>query len=351
MKRDGGGTELRALLAAVALLASGCGSIAEASKDETRLSGSVPVGIGPRLEVVTAGVEGQARGELLAAIAGELEGRDLFERVTLLTGPSASIAPVSSALAPTRLDLALVSLEQARVADAWTISTAFVTRVGLDVALRDGKGEVVLHGRVTGVAVDEVSEAEEDEARAVDHRIAAFHDAAAKISRALRRAADERAAKALEEVRPLRLPAGVGPVLVAVVGFDDEKNARHLRGPVLVARLAEALSRLGSDVTVAATDEVRRALDDVPASGFLRVASHVIEDVGTQVPARLFVVGRITVGAGRVSAECRVLDRSGKEVAAGRSHADGLGAVRCVAADLARLVGTALEQLGPERTP
>jgi hypothetical protein len=133
------------------------------------------------------------------------------------------------------------------------------------------------------------------------------------------------------------------------VGFDDDRNARHLRGPVLVDRLAEALSRLGSDVAVAPTDEVRRALDDIPASGFLRVGAHVIEDVGAQVAARLFVVGRITSAAGRVSAECRVLDRSGKELVAGRASADGLGAVRCVAADLAKLVGQALEQLGPTR--
>jgi hypothetical protein len=328
----------------VGALVAGCSSISGAARDRTSLEGKVPSGLGRLLEVSIEGADAPTTRDLLSALRAEFEGRDLFDRIE----PAAvdSSAPTADAAGGgrrrvARLELALRSSEAREVFDTWKITTGYVVRFDLDVALHDPDGRAVLQGQVSGIAVDGVTDLDElDDARRDDMRVAALYDAASKLSRALRRTADDRAKEARPDLQRLHLPAGAGPVGIAVLGFDDEANARRLRGPLLVEQLAVALDQLGPDVAVATHEEVARALEADPMRGQLADLGATRADaIARELPSRLLVVGRVSSTAGRVTAVARVLDRSGKVLFSREATAEGLGAIRIVAVDLARGIG------------
>lgn len=341
----------RASLAALVALAGallpggGCTSIDGVAADRTRLAGQVPSGLGRLLGVSIEGVDDAATVEdLLMALRTEFEGRDLFDRVEPAT------PDLEGRRRTCRLDLRLVSSRSGEVFDSWKISDGYVVRFDMAVALRDPDGRSVLTGTVTGVAVDEVSDLDAlPPERRDDMRVAALYDAAGKLSRALRRSADDRARTAQADLTKITLPPGAGPVGIALIGFDDEEKARRLRGPHLVHHLAAALAQLGPDVAVLSRDEVARALDADPRA---RTSVHDmnqsrLDPIARECAARLFVVGRVVTAAGRARAEMRVLDRSGNEVFKHESSAEGLGALRVVAIELAQALGEALVKSPP----
>ncbi len=329
-----------ASLAAVLAVAAGCRSIEGASVDRTRLAGRVPSGLGRILEVAIEGLDDEGTAaDLLGALRTEFEGRDLFDRIE----PAAP--GLDGRRRASRLDLRLVASEKGEVFDSWKITEGYVVRFDMAVELRDPDEQTVLSGTVTGVAVDEISDLDElAPERRDDMRVAALYDAAGKLSRALRRSADDRARKARAELTKITLPPGTGPVGIAVIGFDDEEKARRLRGPHLTEHLAAALAELGPDVAVLSRDEVARALDADPRA---RTPVHDmnqgrLDPIARECSARLFVVGSVVTAGGRARAEIRVLDRAGKLVLAHEASAEGLGALRVVAYELAQALGQAL---------
>lgn len=332
---------LAALLAQVLVL-GGCTSVAEASKDDTNLVGDVPASLGPRVALRITAEAADVTSALAIAIEDELLGRELFERVD-------TVAPLRSTSGSARLDIEVTRVFQDEVFDAWTIDTVFVSRIDLDVALRDAGGKLILHGRVTGLGIDPVTESDQlDDERRADEKLAAFHDAAAKVSRRLRRAAAERARDAAGDVKPIRLPRGVGPVAVAVIGFDDKLEARRLRGPELTEALTGTLGLLGTDVRVLPREDLLRALeDDLPKTG-LRGKPHLVKSVAARCDAALFLVGSVETTAGRVSATVDVVDRDGKTAFTRSAGAEGLGALGVIAAELAKGVGAGLLERSPE---
>ncbi len=318
-----------ALAAAAVLSLCGCPSIERAAVDRTKLGGDVPDRLDRMLVVAVEGADAALAAELVAAVEDELIGRDLFDRVDAVAG-------VGSAA---RLTLRLLEAVEGEVWDGWELSTGWVSRFELEVGLADGAGAPVLTGHVTGLGVDRVSDAEDfSPDKRLDLRAAALHDAAVKVSRALRRAADERGLDALDGLVPLRLSPGAGPVAVALLGVDDEPGARRLRGGQLEAHLGEALAALGQALKVSRPEEVRRAADRPPTQGWLGLDEASIQPVAAQLPVQLFLVGRVSAVAGRFSAELRALDRDGRVVFRHQATAGGLGALRVLAVDLARAV-------------
>lgn len=322
----------------------GCNSIGGAARDRTRLEGRVPAGLGRVLEVSILGTCAPTTSDLLTALRVEFEGRDLFDRIEL-----ASAEP-NTRRAASRLDLQLMSSEAGEVFDHWDITDGYVVRFDMRVSLRDPAGNTVLEGDVSGVAVDAVTDLDElPPERRDDMRVAALFDATGKLSRALRRAADTRAKDARDGLARITLPPGTGPVMIAVLGFDDEQTARRMRGPLLADHLAAALVDLGPDVAVLSRDEVERALDaDTQARTPLFDAGQTrIEPIAREVVARLIVVGRVVSNGGRVNADVRVLDRTGKVLLTHQAVAEGLGALRIVAVELARAIGQSLVEAPP----
>lgn len=339
------------------LLLGGCTSIQDAAEDRTRLTGHVPVGLGRILEVDVNGGDEATTRDLVGAVRTEFEGRDLFDRILAATEDAGGTSPRSVA----RLDLDITGHRAGEVFDSWQIETGYVVRYDMTALLRDPSGGVVLEGTVTGVAVDSVSDTDLlDDARKDDMRVAALYDAASKVSRALRRAAEDRARESREGLERISLPPGTGPVTLAVLGFDDELHARRPRGAVLADQLAEALVALGPDVAVIPGDEVVRALEEAglrlpprregSAEGVRPLANldaTGLSSLTTRLSARLFVVGRVSASSGRVTAEARVLDRAGKVLLTHPATADGLGALRVVAVDIARAIGKLLVESPP----
>lgn len=327
-----------------ALVATGCPSIDKAALDRTDLQGTVHSGLGRILEVAVEGADAQTTIDLLRAVRTEFEGRDLFDRIE-------PVAPdLGGRRRASRLELRLVSTEAGEVFDSWKISTGYVVRFDVEVRLVDQTGAAVLEGLVSGVAVDEVSDLDAlPPERRDDMRVAALYDAAGKLSRALRRAADARAKEARQEMQRITLPPGVGPVPIAVLGFDDEEMARRLRGPQLADHLGSALAGLGPDVAVLPRAEVERALDRDPRARttVFDMPADRLDSIARECTARLFVVGRVVTASGRARAEVRVLDRRGRLLKAHEASAEGLAALRVVAVDLARAIGAALEAAPP----
>lgn len=341
-----GAVPTRRVLAALVLLA-GCSSIQEAAEDRTRLTGTVPVGLGRILEVRVEGTDERTARDLVGAVRTEFEGRDLFDRIEAAPPAPAEGGPAPARGHAARLELAVLDFRAGEVFDSWQIETGYVVRYDLSALLRDPSGGVVLEGTVTGVAVDAVSDTDLLEpARRDDMRVAALFDAASKLSRALRRAADDRARDARGGLARITLPPGTGPVQVAVLGFDDEVSARRPRGPVLAEHLAEALVGLGPDVAVVPREEVGRALEDEDTK-LADLEGARLAPITAKLSARLFVVGRVVSSGGRVSAEARVLDRQGKVLLVHSAAAEGLGALRVVAVELARAIGRSLVESPP----
>ncbi|MCO5166986.1 MAG: hypothetical protein M9894_11535 [Planctomycetes bacterium] len=327
-----------ACLAALVLV--GCPSIDKAAIDRTELTGDVHSGLGRILEVSIDGADEATTADLMRAVRTEFEGRDLFDRIE----PAAQ--DLGGRRRASRLALRLRSTEAGEVFDSWKISTGYVVRFDVEVALSDQAGETVLEGLVSGVAVDEVSDLDAlPPERRDDMRVAALYDAASKLSRALRRAADARAKEARQAMQRITLPPGVGPVPIAVLGFDDEEMARRLRGPQLADHLGSALAGLGPDVAVLPRAEIERALDRDPRArnAVFDMTTDRLDSISRECTARLFVVGRVVTASGRARAEVRLLDRRGRVVKAHEASAEGLAALRVVAVDLAAAIGAALE--------
>jgi hypothetical protein len=336
----------RRFAALVALFGAvvGCNSIDGAAADRTRLEGRVPAGLGRVLEVSIQGTDAATTSDLVTALRSEFEGRDLFDRIEV-----ASAEP-NTRRAASRLDLQLLSTEAGEIFDHWKITDGYVVRFDMRVSLHDPAGRTVLEGEVSGVAVDAVSDLDLlPPERRDDMRVAALFDATGKLSRALRRAADSRAKDARDGLARITLPPGVGPVQLAVLGFDDEKTARRMRGPLLADHLAAALIDLGPDVAVLTRDEVERALDADPQARtpLFDAGQTRIEPIAREVTARLLVVGRVVSNGGRVNADVRVLDRTGKVLLSHQAAAEGLGALRIVAVELARVIGQSLVEAPP----
>lgn len=349
---------------ALAGLASGCSSptFASATRDATHLAGEVPSGLGRRLvvdvsvasvgsrldagapdaEAADRAVEHLPRSSLAdlpLVLGAELEEQDLFDRVEP-AGPTPGRAA--------RLRVEVLAYESREAFDSRLIAWAWVVRHELAVQLVDARGAPVLSGRISGIAIDEVSDPDDLSDAAKDGlRLASLRDAATKLSRTLRRTAETRARAAESTLVKVRLAPGAGPVRVAVLGFDDEEQARRLRGPALTQQLEGALASLGAEVSVTRAEDVQQALDRSPPRAFASLGAGV-EPIAVQLGSRLFVVGRVTASDGRVSAEAQVLDRKGRlAFAAVAAGADGLGAMRIVAADLARQIAAGIEGLPP----
>lgn len=338
--------------AALALLLAGCGGLAAATEDRTALRGDIPVGLGRRLDVTIEDPQPVADvaptstrstwllAALLAAFRSELEARDLFDRV------EAAPAGPRNGARNARLLARVTERRGEAVFDAFELSSAWVERIELEVELRDESGRGVLAGHITGVGVDAVTDPEQLDPD--DVAVAALHDAAMKLSRALGLVADRRAKKALETLPTVRLPAGTGPLQVAILGFEDEASTRLPRGPALAEHLQAALEKLGPDVGVLPPEDVERALRE----GNLRsqrasLDSDQVAALARLVPSRVFISGRVVQVAGQVEVTARVQDRDGRPVGGElqgnlRVEQSGLGALRVAAVELARALGEAV---------
>jgi hypothetical protein len=320
---------------------TGCGGLAAATRDSTALRGDIPAGLGRSLDVRAQVGDAALEQALLGALRHEFESRDLFDRV--------EVAPLDSRGGAHRaalLEVTLVSRTAEEVFDPFDLDSAWVERVELEIDLADASGQPVLTGHVTGVGVDAVSEPELlDELRRQDVSLSALHDAAMKLSRALRLVADQRARKALDALPTVRLPPGVGPLDVAILGFQDEESGRLPRGPLLAEHLAQSLERLGPDVGVLPADDVSRALREARSTAQpWGLDATQIQGLARRLPTRVFVGGKVSQVAGKVEVTARVMDRRGQPVGGElrgelRVEASGLGALRIAAADLARAIG------------
>lgn len=346
-------------LAPLLLALAGCHGLAGATQDRSSLQGDIlPTGLGRRLDVKVEGLPAAPEGEsapmlhepiegpLVAALRNELESRDLFDLV--------EVAPVDSrggAHRAARLDVRVVERTSEEVFDFFLLRTGWVDRIELEVVLRDELGNPVLAGHVSGVGVDAVSEPEQlDDLRREDVTLAALHDAAMKVSRALRLVADQRARKAVETLPRLRLPPGLAPLQIAVFQLAGEESSRHRRAEHLTDHLQEALGRLGPDVLVLPDAEVGRAVlaAKLGLTSMWSLDATQVRTLARLLPARLFVVGRMVQVAGTVEVEARVFDAGGRVVLEPKAHTTGLGALRVAAVDLARAIGAELESHPPK---
>lgn len=335
----------RSLLLLALLPLSGCMSLGRATHDETRLRGDVPAGLGRALAVRVDGApDGETEGELLRALEREFTGQDLFDRVEPLAAGAAGPTGGSSGLWVT-----VLSASAEDVFDMIQLETAFVARYELEVELRDRAGAFVLGGHVSGVGADPVTDDEFLQGeKQTDVRLAALNDAAAKMSRALRAAAASRATKAMESLPKLTFPPGVGPIGVAVLGFDEDEGARRRRGGLLRDKLGQALRKLGAELEVTPEVDVARALEHEEPGSLFQITSYQLDGLVQRLPrVRLFVVGRLSLVGGKVATTIRVLDPTGTPVTEVSADAEGLGALPVVAVKLARRIAEWLGEHPP----
>jgi hypothetical protein len=334
-------------LAALGLLTGclglvGCTSVNSATEDHTQLKAREPSNLARILEVIPEGMDPELAADLLAALRQEFEARDLFDLVS--TPPERPVARRVS-----RLHVELVEHTTQEVFYLYEWEDAYVARYELEVQLLDAAEQPVLTGRVSGVGVDAVTDADSlTEQRREDVRLAALQDAATKVSAFLRQSSDARARAAMDELQEIQLPPGFGPVHVAVLGFDDPPSARLRRGPVLRGHVIAALERLGPDIKITDDDEVARALDHstLKVNQLIEVDQVGLAPLALELPsARVFVVGAVVSSGGVVRVQVRVLDRTGQPLFAGddteagpggavEHRAEGLGALRVVAASM-----------------
>ncbi|RMG09495.1 MAG: hypothetical protein D6731_19480 [Planctomycetota bacterium] len=333
----------RASLFALALLC-GCSAISAFERDATRLAGEVPSGLGRVVLVAVEGADEQLAADLLAALEREFTGHDLFDEVRAASPGETEQAP--------RLFVTVLSAKDDEIYDLFLIKSAYGCRYEFEVELRSARGEPVLSGHVTAIGLDDVTEFEflSPEKRR-DVRLAAVEDGAMKISRGLRRAANQRAFDALRAMPEFGLPAGVAPLSLAVLGVDDPPGANRIRGREFADHLSEAMSYLGPDFDVLSRPDALRAVErEPPVHGFWALADYEAIRLGRHLPAvRVYVVGRLRLEDGRVEAQARVLDRKGKALLERSAVAEGLGALQLAAVALAERLGEALQSapLGP----
>ena len=321
----------------------GCVTIDTATRDETRLKGEVPSGLGRTLAVRIDGGAPETQAGLIQALEREFVSQDLFDRVVQLDREEAT----ARATGLSSLWVTLLGESSESVLDVWNFADAFVARYEIQIELRDEQGQLILQGHVSGIGADDVSDDDfVDADKQEDVRRAAQRDAATKVSRALRRAANARATKAMQNLYELRLSPGVGPVDVAVLGFDDEAAARRRRGGLLRQHMIQALSKLGPEISVFDDKRVQRALEREAPASLHGISSFELDRIAQQLPGpRYFVVGRVALLGGRVTAEVRLLDARGEELQAKQAVAEGLGAIPVVAVKLTRRLSEGLKEL------
>jgi hypothetical protein len=324
----------------IAPLLAGCAVSKTSRRDTTQLEGDVPTGLGRALYVQLVKAMPREREALMATLEREFVRGDLFDAVAEV-GEGDDLVPSA------RLRLVVEDLEDRSEFDTIYFVDVYWVRLRLGVELKDADGKVVLSGHVDGIGVDDVSEDEfVDGPKRADVRLAAVHDAVQKISHGLRRAAFNRQTAALKALPEIGLPAGMAPLSVAVLGFDDAPNAFRLRGARMADLLTDTLIRLGSDFDVTAHDRAQRAVRrEPPKGGFFEIKDYAITQIGQHLTARVFVVGQVLLEGGRVTARAKLITRGGIQVASAEASADGVGAMAVVAVDLAHKLGVALQEV------
>lgn len=331
-----------ALWAAV-LAGSGCSTIEGATKDQTALAGEVPDTLGRILEVQIAGQGDPALHDALrGAIRAEFESRDLFDHV-IAAVPSGAVA----GRRPSRLDVVVEAVSEEEIFDLIEFQDGLIVRYELQVTLRDAGGVLALEGHVSGIGADTVTDSDAiTDAVRDDVRLTARHDAGMKISRGLRLTADARASEAFDALNPVTLPPGVGPLDIAVLGFDEDSGRR--RGPAMTSQVARALQLLGPDLRPTPPDDVVRALEELPRTPFMELGEPQFKLIGRELPARAYVVGAMVARGEDLEVVAKVYDRDGKLLQEHTLQDRGLGALRVLAAQLGQAVGDSLMEAPPE---
>lgn len=377
------------LLVLVALVGSlcGCTNFADTVKDETKLEGPAAGELGRRLVVDLVVPEkfpgdepeaardrpsaAQLSEQFVEAFKAELEGGDLFDEVVTSQGEA---APVGTGARTTRLEATLATEWHGVVHDFWRQRDGYVERYELTARLADRTGTEVLGGHLEGLGWDDrfdcgplaalgigwfgnrdrTPESLSD-AKKADIRAAAMRDAVQKIARCLRSAASQKARDAIAALKPVHLPPGVGPLPIAVLGFDDDPAARHRRGVAIARATAGALQRMGPDFAVVSQDEVENELGADPTSrprSFEKLRSEELDRLVPRLGARLYVVGKVSADGNRVEAVAWVKNTRLEDVGEpARAVAEGPGALSLVAVDLAQKLGVQVEKHPPDVLP
>jgi hypothetical protein len=335
------------------LVLSGCSNFQDEIKDNTVLDGPARGDLGRELGVAIVASDQLLERELVEAVAADLEHGDLFDEVHA----AHDTAPVTSGANASRLDVRVRGVTTEVVHDFWRQRDGFVARYELGCALTDRTGTVVLSGQVTGLGYDDVTDTDNlFEGKREDIRAAARRDAAVKIGRALRRAAAKKADEALQGLAKIHLPPGVGPVRVAVLGFDDDPAARRRRGVQMTRALAGALQRLGPDLEIVSPEEVETELgsdaDSRPAS-FENLKSGELDRMIPRLGMRFYVVGKVSADGNRAEAEAslRPTQESAPAIGVGEASFEGPGALSLAAVEIARQLGAAIERNPPAMLP
>ncbi len=332
---------------------AGCVNFQSEIKDRTELTGPARGDLGRELAIQVRGADAVLAAGLVEALASDLENGDLFDEVVL--APDA--APVASGMSAARLEIAVGATRCDTIHDFWRQRDGYVARYELTCTLYDRSGQSVLSGDVSGIGYDDETDPDKlSEDKRKDIRAAACHDAALKIGRYLRRAADEKANAALKALEKIHLPRGVGPVRVASLGFDDDPAARRRRGSELTRAVAGALQRLGPDLDVALPEEVEAELSADPEarpSSYEKLKSNELDRFVYRLGMRYYVVGRVSADGNRVEATAtlRATAADAASTASAKASAEGPGALSLVAVELAKQLGAELEKNPPQALP
>ena len=313
------------------LSASGCGSLQAATKDHTHLWGEVPTGLGRILEVRVGEVKDERlRADLLEAVRREFVRGGLFERVRPIyeDGPGA--------LGASELRIALAGSQSVELFDLFEFEDALVSRYELSIELLDEERRQVLGGHITGLGVDEVTDHEFlNDAKREDVRLASLDDAAMKMSRALRQAANTRASKVLQSLPRIDIGRTVG---IAVLGFDDPSDATRLKGQGLGYQVRRIFPRLGPDYLVVKDEDVIDAMIRAELKeNLFDLSPYRVEAVAAFLPgASLLLLGKVETRSDGLFVTGRLVDRRGVALVTHEVSASGLGSLPVAAAKLCR---------------
>ncbi len=342
-----------ALLIFALALGAGCTNFKHEVRDETALSGPAKGDLGRELEVRIDGADDALVSQFMEAMKADLELGDLFDEVE----PARSTAPVGSHSRAARHVPALHGSRAAVVPYFGRQRDGYVARYELTCSLTDRAGTEVVAGSVTGIGFDDATDPDRlKESKKGEIRAAARRDAALKIGRFLRRAAEEKANEALKAIEKVRLPPGVGPIRVAVIGFDDDPAARRRRGPQMTRALALALQRLGPDFDIVSPEEVEQELGSDPMSRPPSYEKIREEHLGRMIPRlgmRLYVAGRVSADGNRIEASSSIRPTRAEAEAIGSASgaAEGPGALSLVAIEMAKQLGAAVKAKPPLPLP
>lgn len=342
-------------------LAAGCTNFKDTIHDRTELAGPGRGDLGRELEVSVAGAKDPLPDEIVEAVAADLENGDLFDEVHAASGT----APVASGASTARLDIAVQSESAEVVHDFWRQRDGFVARYELTCALIDRTGQTVVSGPVSGIGYDDVTDPDHlTETKKGEIRAAARRDAALKVGRFLRRAAEAKADEALKAIEKVHLPPGVGPVRVATIGFDDDPAARRRRGSQLTRALAGALQKLGPDFEIVSPEEVEQELGADPTSrpsSYEKLKTGELDRMVPRLGMRLYVVGKVSADGNRIEATAwikgvqNVLVNGAPveppAIGTATGAAEGPGALSLVAVALAKQLGAAVKANPPAVLP